>query len=567
MIVLGIYGAFGWEANEDHDTDGDADDPWVHDSGATLFINGKHICSISEERLTRVKREGNYPTNAINYCLSEGNITAEDVEDIYIPTMANYLFWRNFHGDEVTNIIKKNFPNAKIEFVSHHIAHACSSIFTSDFNDGCFITIDGSGSIVFDCYGQDTGREVSSIGYFNKEKRIFRFFNNIHTVNNFGHFYALLAYLIYIQKINASDADIGLKNKKYRNSFEGKIMGLSAYGNTFEFLEKHKLYTTHKNSYYNGTPYVSFRTDSGDLDVDMHPNKQAYIVQKNFELAMIEYLNALNEGNYLEKNICLSGGVYLNVLTNSLIKESNLFDNIHIPPYTDDSGLHFGAACYGLFKNNQSITIPENIALLGKEYTNDEIEFELKQNEVNYEKYDNFEELCELTAKKLNDGNIVAWFQGRSEHGPRALGSRSILMHPGPKKNKDIMNKRVKHREYWRPFAGIILEEYLVDYFNEDYSSPYMLYSLTVKDEMKKELEAITHVDGTCRIQTVNKKLNEKVTTLLNKFKKESGVPAVLNTSFNDNGEPIIESPKDAVSSFLKMDIDYLVIGNFIVSK
>ena len=141
MIVLGIYGAFGWEANESHDTDGDADDPWVHDSGATLFINGKHICSISEERLTRVKREGNYPTNAINYCLSEGNITAEDVEYINIPTMSNYLFWRNFHGDEVTNIIKKKKKFSKCKdriCICDHIAYACSSIFTSDFNDSLF---------------------------------------------------------------------------------------------------------------------------------------------------------------------------------------------------------------------------------------------------------------------------------------------------------------------------------------------------------------------------------------------------------------------------------------------
>lgn len=564
MIILGLYGSIGWEANESHDPYSETDDPWVHDSGATLFINGKHICSIAEERLTRVKREGNFPINAINYCLSEGNINAEDVEHVYIPTMSNYLFYKKLYDNTVKNIIKKNFPNAKIEFLSHHIAHAFSSIFTSNFNDGCFVTIDGGGSVLFGVERQDLGVETSTMGYFNKEKKIFRLFHNIQNTNNFGNFYRFTSYAIYCQKIK-SKIDPG--NKKYRGSFEGKIMGLSAYGKRLKFSKEHKLYTTHKDAYYNGIPFIQLTIDSENLDYNIHPNEQAYVIQKNFELAMMEYFESLNEGGYLEKNLCLSGGVYLNVLTNSLIKKSGLFDNVHIPPYTNDSGLHFGAACYGLFKNNQSITIPENIALLGKEYTNDEIELELKQNKVNYKKYDNFEELCELTAKKLNDGSIVAWFQGRSEHGPRALGSRSILMHPGPKNNKDIMNERIKHREYWRPFAGIILEEHLTDYFNEDHSSPYMLYSLTVKDEMKQELAAITHVDGTCRIQTVNKKLNKKVTTLLNKFKKESGVPAVLNTSFNDNGEPIIENPKDAISSFLKMDIDYLVIGNFIVSK
>ena len=177
------------------------------------------------------------------------------------------------------------------------------------------------------------------------------------------------------------------------------------------------------------------------------------------------------------------------------------------------------------------------------------------------------EELCEFAATKLSGESIIAWFQGRSEFGPRALGSRSLLMHPGPAENKDIINSRVKHREYWRPFAGIILEEHLTDYFNEDFNSPYMLYSLTVKDGREEELGAITHKDGTCRIQTVNNKMNEKVTTLLNKFKEVTGIPAILNTSFNDNGEPIVETPQDAVRSFKNMDIDYLIIDNFVVRK
>ena len=206
-------------------------------------------------------------------------------------------------------------------------------------------------------------------------------------------------------------------------------------------------------------------------------------------------------------------------------------------------------------------------SILGNSFTDDEIKSALDEAELEYDNHEDFEELCEFTANKLNDGGIVAWFQGRSEFGPRALGSRSLLMHPGPAENKDIMNDRVKHREHWRPFAGIILEEHLTDYFNEDFNSPYMLYSLTVKDEKKEELGAITHKDGTCRIQTVNNKINERVTSLLNKFNEVSGIPAVLNTSFNDNGEPIVESPQDAIRSFLNMDIDYLVIGNYVVKK
>jgi carbamoyltransferase len=254
-------------------------------------------------------------------------------------------------------------------------------------------------------------------------------------------------------------------------------------------------------------------------------------------------------------------------LGNSILKQSGLFEGIHVPPCPNDVGLHFGAACFAQFKNNQPIELPENIALLGREYSQEEIENSLKESEVSYEKYENFEELCEFTALQLNSNKIIGWFQNRSEFGPRALGSRSLLMHPGPAENKDLINERVKHREYWRPFAGIILEKNLTDYFNEDFNSPYMLYSLTVKDEKRNEIAAITHKDNTCRIQTVNAKLNPQVNTLIEKFKEISGIPVLLNTSFNDNGEPIVESPQDAVRSFKNMDIDYLVIGNFIVRK
>jgi carbamoyltransferase len=240
---------------------------------------------------------------------------------------------------------------------------------------------------------------------------------------------------------------------------------------------------------------------------------------------------------------------------------------MHVPSCPNDTGLHYGAALFGAFQNKETIELPENIALLGKTYSNEEIEKELTQHKVTFTKYEDFEELCDLTADYIAQNKIIAWFQNRSEFGPRALGSRSILMSPTRKENKDILNSRVKHREYWRPFAGIILEEHLNEYFYEDYKSPYMLYSLTVKEDKAHIIPAITHVDYTCRIQTVNKSLHPQTTLLLQKLKEKTGIPVVLNTSFNDNGEPIVESPKHAVESFLNLDIDYLVIGNYIVQK
>jgi len=229
--------------------------------------------------------------------------------------------------------------------------------------------------------------------------------------------------------------------------------------------------------------------------------------------------------------------------------------------------LHFGAACYGAFQNKEKITLTNNLALVGKEYSNDEILIELKNHSLKFTEYKSFDELCETTASYLYQNKIIGWFQNRSEFGPRALGARSLLMNPTPKENKSIMNVRVKHREEWRPFAGIVLDEDFFEYFNEDYTSNYMLYSFNVKENKIQELGAITHVDNTCRVQTVNENLNTQITTLLKKYKKLSGIPILMNTSFNDNGEPIVESPKDAISAFLNMDIDYLVMGDYIVSK
>lgn len=563
MIILGVYGSFDWRADKSFDEY--REPTWCHDAGATLFIDGKLICSIAEERLTRKKHDGNFPSNSIEYCLGEGNISSEDVDYVYIPSMCVSIWYKKWYEGKIESIIKERFPNAEIKFVSHHLSHACSSIFTSPFNEGSSVTLDGAGSLILNYHYEPQMAEMSSIGYFNKEKGILRFFAGMPGVNDFGTYYHALSHHIYCEKVQKH---IDGSDEKYRETWDGKIMGLSAYGSSVEFNDSLKEYKLSKELAHESVPYVTFNV-GGQRDSWKFKNvdEKAYILQKNFEHALLDYMTELKNESYLDNNICLSGGSFLNVLGNSVLKESGLFDGIHIPPCPNDTGLHFGAACYGVFKNKEVIELPENIALLGKEYSDEEIEEVLKKSDLDYEKYDNFDELCEFVALHLSSNKIIGWFQGRSEFGPRALGSRSLLMHPGPQENKDIMNSRVKHREYWRPFAGIILEEYLTEYFEEDFNSPYMLYSLTVKENKREQLGAITHKDNTCRIQTVNDKMNEKVTKLLQKFKEETGIPAILNTSFNDNGEPIVETPQDAVNSFENMDIDYLAIGNFVVRK
>lgn len=557
MNILGIYGAFDWEANKS--CNDKIEFTWVHDSGATLFIKNKHICSISEERLTRIKSEGNFPIHSIDYCLKEGNITHEDIDEIYIVSMCLEIFYSQLTSGVIKDKIQKLFPNAKFRVISHHLSHAASSVFSSDYDDGSIITLDGAGSSIYDAnYKNRLHVEKNTIGYFSKKKNIFRIFNGIYDTNDFGAYYHINAHKIYCKKVFKK---LNIYDERYRETWDGKIMGLSAYGKSKK-VENLKDYVTSKDLSYGEFPYVFFESKHFK---HKSADEQAYILQNNFENALVDYLSELKRLNYLEENICLAGGSFLNVLGNSRLKELGF--NIHIPPHTNDTGLHFGAACFGVFESKQKITLSKNIALLGKKYSQEEIENELKNFNLNYKKYENFDELCQFTAQELNQNKIIGWFQNKSEFGPRALGSRSLLMHPGPASNKDIMNIRVKHREEWRPFAGIILEEYLTDYFEQDFSSPYMLYSLTVKENKRKEIAAITHVDHTCRIQTANQELYPEITTLIKKFNEVSNIPVLLNTSFNDNGEPIVETPSDAIRAFLNLDIDYLVIDKYLLEK
>jgi carbamoyltransferase len=337
-------------------------------------------------------------------------------------------------------------------------------------------------------------------------------------------------------------------------------MGLSAYGNIKEFK---KDWRTH----FEGMPQVALESFPGrDFNYgNLSPENKAKQLQYNFENGMLEWMKELKKEGYIEDNLCLAGGVFLNILANSVLRKNNITENIHIPPFPDDTGLSFGAATYGVFKNKGQVTLPHNISLFGKTYNEEEVQEAV--SETQYKKYDDFDELCEVTANLLAQNKIIGWFQNRSEFGPRALGSRSILMNPQPKKNKDIVNSRIKHREEWRPFAGIMLEEYQKEYFQEDYPNEYMLYSLVVKPYQRKNIGAITHQDGTCRIQTVNSKLHPEITTLLQKYNEKTGCPILLNTSFNDNGQPIIETPKDAVDTFNNIDLDYLIINNFLITK
>ena len=549
MIIVGIYGAFE-KGDINHPSAANVLNPETghndaaqHDAGCSIFIDGKHICSVNEERLSRIKYDGNFPKNAIQYCLESADISANDVDIVYYVT--TYSTAVPFHYDENTILkyVRPEFPKAEVRFCGHHQAHAASTVFTSPYNEGTFLTVDGGGSGLYDPYKNNIFfAENNSIGYFNKEKRVFRLYNMPEqNVNNFGNLYSHVSSRIY-----ATIRQKAITDWTDCISSVGKIMGLSAYGSLDEYAGEYSVID-------HTVPYVAF-PEGGWNVVPKTPADAAAWIQKLFEDAMLAWLKELRK-YHLDDTICFAGGSYLNIVTNTLIKQSGMFDNIHIPPFTDDAGIHFGAAIWGCFEEGETIEVPDNLALLGKEYSNEEIKSYLDAFGLKYSTYD-----VNDVVDRIQDQKIVGWFQGRSEHGPRALGSRSIFMSPAKAENKDIINKRVKHREEWRPFAGIIREEDVTDYFEEGFVTPYMLYCQTSKTD---KLPAITHADKTCRIQTVTKSQNSRVYELLSNL----DLPVVLNTSFNDNGEPIVETPYHAISSFLKMDIDTLVIGDFIVDK
>ena len=559
MNVVGLYGAIGWNVliSDNPKLMDQSVDSWSHGSSVTLIKEGEHCVSISEERLSGIKYDGNFPRKSIEYCLSTANLDKNDIDLVIIPSMANQNFYKNFINKTIEKKIKRYFPKAKMEIASHHMCHASSSVFSCSYNEGSFITLDNAGSVIFDTIGQILACENHSFGYFNKEKNIFRYYPGIPHTNNIGNYYWMWAHHIYESKIKKN---ISIVDPKYRETFCGKVMGLSAYGNIKEFKKDWR-------NHFEGIPQVALESfPNRDFNYqNLSPENKAKQLQYNFENAMLEWMKELREQGYIEDNLCLAGGVFLNILANSVIRKNKITKNIHIPPFPDDTGLSFGAACYGVFKSKEKVTLPHNISLLGRTYSDEEIEEALEGTD--YKKFDDFEELCDETVKVLADNKIVGWFQNRSEFGPRALGSRSILMNPTPKENKKTINTRIKHREEWRPFAGIMLEEYQEEYFMDIYPNEYMLYSLTVRPHQRKKLGAITHKDFSCRIQTVNKELHPEVTTLLQKYNEETKCPVLLNTSFNDNGQPIVETPKDAIKTFKNIDLDYLVIGNYLVVK
>jgi len=552
---------------------------YMHDSSACLIHDNQIVAFAEEERFSRVKHSGAFPEYSINFCLEKAGIDVNEIQHVgfswrpvrhlicraidlskYLPRMFLQVnperpsIFFNMLKVEKRFRRKYGFRN-KFHFLDHQMCHAASSYYTSSFDHSAIIILEANSEKETTLFGMGNGGDI----------------RKMHTIkypNSVG-----LLYLCVTEYL-------GFKE----NRDEGKVMGLAPYGQPLFYDEFKKIIKV---------------TQGGRLWLDMsyfdvHLEKKTYVTHKFIQrygprrkpesliekrhmdiasslqkameeicLCLVDHLYSITD----TPNLCLAGGVALNSVMNGKLQELSKFDNIYIPPAPNDAGASIGAALLlgSVHNKNRDVFVKNFTPYLGPDFSDEYIEHILKSRGLNYTKLNH---IARETAKVLAKRCIVGWFQGRMEAGPRALGNRSILVDPRNPKMKDILNQKVKHREGFRPFAPICLIEYAHRYFaSNGLGEPFMLKVFKVLPDKKYKIPAVTHVDGTARLQTVKKTDNPLVWELIYNFYTMTDCPVLLNTSFNVRGEPIVCTPEDAVDCFLKTDIDVLSIGKYMVEK
>ena len=559
---------------------------YYHDSAAALLKDGHVIAAVEEERFSRKKFDDDFPKMAIEWCLNEAGIKANQIDSVafydkpvlkferlldnyiavaprglfsFLDTIPKWIHKRLWVKSEIKKTLKKF--EGEIIFPDHHMSHAAHAFYTSSFNESAILTVDGVG-------------EWSSTSFgFAKNNKI-TLTNDIRWPHSLGLFYSAFTYFLGFQV----------------NEGEFKLMGLASYGKPkyYDLILNNLIDVKDDGSIHLNMEYFAFTYDKvmtnkkfsklfGILPrKDNEKTEQIHYdigasAQKVLEEILLKMVNHVYEKTKM-KNLCLGGGVALNGVANYRILKEGPFENVHIPPSPGDAGSAVGCAQYlyhMYHKNNKIIEddnfkrITENV-YVGPSYTSEEIRTFLNTKNIEYEELER-ELLLKKTANLISKGNVVGWYQGKMEWGPRALGNRSILADPRRADMKDILNEKIKHRESFRPFAPSILEEHVSEYFDIDRPSPYMLMVTQIKKP--KEIPAVTHVDGTGRLQTVSRKTNPLYYDLISEFYKITGIPVVINTSMNVKGEPIVNTPEHAYNMLSKTDMDYLVLGNNLVKK
>ena len=561
------------------------------DTSACLIMNGRIVAAIEEERINRKKHSSEFPINAINECLKIGNISFKDVTDISINSDPSknlhiklFHFLKSFELKKINNLFVNRFKNKfnlkkilnesyklnnnlKINNVEHHLSHLSSSFFASGFEKAVGLSIDGSG-------------DFSSLTIAECDFKSIKIKKRIYFPNSIGLFYQGMTQLIGFNKYGD----------------EYKLMGLAPYGKPmFKDEIKSKIFKNSNELFNLNLKYfnhhkLNFKYDiSEDINIgdilssdfkkflenrletkninDFKKNISSS-TQKIYEEYFQKILQHLKKINF-SKNIIFSGGCALNSSANNILLNDSFFEKIFIPFAPADNGGAIGSSIYTYSKYGKEI---ENIKspYLGNNDSNLEIEKVLKDyaNKSNLivKQFFDFNQLCESAVDDLTKDSVIGWFQDKMEFGPRALGNRSILADPRKENMKEIINKKIKRRENFRPFAPSVLHEYQKEWFDEDFENIYMSSVMRAKLNKKKLIPAVVHIDGTSRVQTVKKKDNEKFYQLIKKFYNNTNVPMLLNTSFNEN-EPIVRKPEEAIECLLRTDMDSLYINNFLIKK
>lgn len=562
---------------------------FYHDSSAALLKDGRIVAAAQEERFTRKKHDISFPINSIKYCLKSQNITIEDIDyvgfyekpflkferilyqhlETFPKSYKTFLFnmpsWFN-EKLRIIKLMKKKLKYKKgIFFINHHIAHVAGSFLLSPFKKAALFTIDGVGEWTTTAYGIGEGNEIKLL-------------KEIKFPHSIGLFYSTItAYLGF-----------SVNNSEY------KVMGLSPYGN----------WDKETNRYYKKLRKVVDIKEDGSYKLDMSyfdyhykikmPSKKmckllggpiskrdSEMTQKHKDIAaalqMITEEVMTKMLNYVQKetkcdNLILSGGVGLNSVYNGKILKKTKFKRIWSQPDPGDGGTSLGAAVYiynVILGNKKRHSLKD--AYLGPGFSKKDIKDFLDQSKIKYSTFKNNKELVKKTAKLIQENNVIGWFQGRMEWGPRALGSRSILSDATNPNMQEILNLKVKHREKFRPFAPVVCEDDALKYFDCDNPIPestdFMLMVYPIFKKWHKKIPSVTHIDGSGRLQTIRKKQNPRYYNLIKEFGKLSNIPILINTSFNIRGEPIVCTPHDAYKCMMGTEIDYLVMDNFLIKR
>ena len=554
-------------------------------SSACLVVDGQIKVAISEERLSKIKQDKNFPKKAIKYCCDYANISQKEIKNIYIGWNPKYYLnksdnslyeslmhrgkisylalnelsvFNNEKIKKITQAIKTENTDWNINFINHHDAHLSNVIFNSGFDSADFLIADGYGEHTSGCIGQVTQNDIKK-------------FDSFRAPHSLGSFYSTFTQYLGFRPY----------------SDEWKVMALASLGNPDIYYEKVKnlikvsdlsfeldlsyfeYYLSFTDNYFSPKFIKLFGEPINDLK-SLNEDRYNLVaaVQKVVEEACLELINNLQKKTN-SKKIVVSGGFFMNSVLNGKILSNSKYENIYIGGSPDDSGISIGAAQYGFFldkKNKQKNTIMLKHNYFGKEYSDEDILREINKRKIKSSTINNVEA---FVAKKLREKKIVGWFQGKSEFGQRALGNRSILADPTHNDIKDIINKSVKYREQFRPFAPAILKEKQEKYFNitKKQDSYFMEKVFMFKKEYIKKLPGVVHFDGSGRLQTVDKEINPKFYSLIEEFEKLSDHPVIINTSLNINGVPMAETPSDAIDCFFQSGIDFLVMNNIVISK